>query len=55
MCREEGTLLGVRVLWLRNKLADVKKLSSGSQHKRPKITDKEGIAFVFSFWGSCLV
>ena len=43
------------VLWLRNKLADVKKLSSGNQQKRLKITNKEGIDFGFSFGGSCLV
>ena len=53
--REEGTVPYVPVLWLRNKLADVKKLSSGNQQKRLKITNKEGIDFVFSFGGSCVV
>ena len=53
--REEGTVPCVPVLWLRNKLADVKKLSSGNQQKRLKITNKEGIDFVFSFGGSCVV
>ena len=43
------------VLWLRNKLADVKKLSSGNQQKRLKLTNKEGIDFGFSLGGSCLV